>query len=86
MEERKQMVLAMERIIRSLNDEDLMMAWLSCGVPDGDIQEYTVDEVDDYFLEDEAFAVLMGLFLRIMARAEKDGGLYVDRVVSKEWI
>ena len=86
MEERKQMILAMERIVRSVNDEDLIMVWLSYGVPDGDIQEYTVDEVDDYFLDDKEFAVLMGLFLRIMSQAEKDGGLYVDRIVSKEWI
>ena len=82
--ERKLMILAMERIIRSLNDEDLMIAWLYDGVPDGDIQKYTVDEVDDYFLDDESFADLMGLFLRIMAKANKSGGLYVDGVVSKD--
>ena len=30
MNERKQMVLAMERLVRSVNDEDYIMPWLSC--------------------------------------------------------
>ena len=80
---RKETVLAMEHLVRFCNDEELMMGWLMNGVPDGDIQGYTIDEVDDYFVEDEHFADLMGLFLRIMARAKEDGGLYVDGVVSK---
>ena len=80
--ERKNMVLAMERLVRSVNDEDLMMRWLACGVPDGDIDKYTIDEVDDYFVENEHFAELMELFLDIMADAKKDGGLYVDHIVS----
>lgn len=84
MEKRKEMVLAMERIVRSVNDEELILPWLSCGVPDGDIENYTVDEVDDYFVEDDNFAYLMGLFLRIMRRAAKYGGLYVDGVTSED--
>ena len=80
--ERKETVLAMERLVRSCNDEELTMGWLMYGVPDGDINDYTVDEVDDYFVDDENFASLMGLFLRIMSQAEKDGGLYIDGVVS----
>ena len=85
MESRNQLVLAMERLVRSVNDESLLMTWLMYGVPDGDIKNYTVEEVDDSFVEDEMFAVLMGMFLRIMAQAEEDGGLYADGVVSKEW-
>lgn len=81
--ERKNTVLAMERLVRSCNNEELIMGWLMCGVPDGDINDYTVDEVDDYFVDDENFAGLVGLFLRIMSQAEKDGGLYIDGVVSK---
>ena len=80
---RKELVLSMERLVRYVNDEDIMMRWLSCGVPDGDIQKYTVDEVDDYFVEDEHFAELMSLFLSIMAQAQKDGGLYCNGVISK---
>lgn len=80
---RKQMVLAMERLIRSISNEELIQGWLMCGVPDGDIQRYEEDEVDEYFTEDKNFAELMGLFLKIMKRAEKDGGLYSDGVSSK---
>ena len=84
-DERKRVVLAMEKLVRSVNDEELLMVWLTYGVPDGDIKQYIIDEVDDNLVEDEEFAILMGLFLRIMARAEQDGGLYVDNIVSKEW-
>ena len=80
---RKQMVLAMERIVRSVDNEELIQGWLMCGVPDGDIQRYEEDEVDEYFTEDKNFAELMGLFLKIMTRAEKDGGLYSDGVTSE---
>lgn len=86
MNERKCVVLAMEKLVRSCNNEELLMLWLAYGVPDGDIKQYTVDEVDDSLVEDEEFAILMGMFLRIMAQSEKDGGLYVDGIVSKEWI
>jgi len=85
MNERKQIILAMERLVRACNNEELLMSWLAYGVPDGDIKNYTVDEVDDSLVEEEEFAILMGLFLRIMTRAEEDGGLYVDRIVSKQW-
>ena len=84
-QKRQEMVLAMERLVRSVNNEELMMTWLMYGVPDGDIQKYSTDEVDDCFLDDEMFGVLMGMFLRIMTRAEEDGGLYCDGIVSKEW-
>jgi len=80
---RKQMVLAMERIVRSVDNEELIGGWLMCGVPDGDIKRYEEDEVDEYFTEDKNYAELMGLFLRIMTRAEKDGGLYSDGVTSE---
>lgn len=82
-EYRKNVVLAMESLVRAVNNEELIEPWLMCGVPDGDIQQYTPDEVDEYFIEDNNFAELMGLFLKIMSRAKNDGGLYVDKVVSK---
>lgn len=82
-EYRKNVVLAMECLVRAVNNEELLDPWLMCGVPDGDIQQYTQDEVDEYFIKDDNFADLMGLFLKIMSRAKNDGGLYVDRVVSK---
>jgi hypothetical protein len=84
MDKRKEMVLAMELLVRSVNNEELIMPWLSCGVPDGDIERFEEDEVDEYFTQDKEFAELMGLFLKIMVRAYKDGGLYADGVTSKE--
>ena len=83
---RKAAVLAMERLVRSINDESLLMTWLMYGVPDGDIQNYTVDEVEDSLVEDKEFAILTGMFLRIMSQAEQEGGLYIDGIVSEEWM
>lgn len=83
--ERKQTVLAMENLVRSVNNEDYIDSWLMCGVPDGDLNKNsTWEDVDDYFIKDDNFAELMKLFLKIMARANKDGGLYIDHVSSKE--
>ena len=80
---RAEVVRAMETLARSVNDEMVFEGWLMCGVADGDIDETTTDEELDYYFEDANFAELMGTFLRVMARANKSGGLYVDGVVSK---
>ena len=89
---RIKMVKAMEFITSNINNEEVLETWLSLGVADGDIsygdlQVRTEDEVylDPYFANDEDFAQLMGLFLRVMSDALEDGGLYCDRVVSKEF-
>ena len=83
--ERKQTVLAMENLVRSVSNEEYIESWLMCGVPDGDLnKDSTWEDVDDYFIEDDNFAELMQLFLKIMSRANKDGGLYIDSVSSKE--
>lgn len=79
---RADMVRAMNTIVRSINDEDIIMSWLMVGVADGDVKEDTPDDYLEYYCEDETFAELMALFLRLMKRAEKDG-LYCDKVVSK---
>jgi hypothetical protein len=93
--EREKMVLAMEYIVRQLGDEDLFMSWLYTGVADGDIpygcginppqavDDYGYDLVDlEYYIEDKHFSELMGLFLRMMARARKSGGLYCDGILD----
>lgn len=81
---RAEVVKAMELLVRSVNDEELIEPWLMCGVADGDIDDNTTDEDLECYVDDnENFASLMGLFLRIMSRANKDGGIYVDKVVSK---
>lgn len=83
--ERKKMVVAMELIAKSTNNEEAMMGWLRCGVPDGDIPAGSLDpsHVDDSLIEDDTFKDLMTEFLKTMLRAANDGGLYYDGVVSE---
>lgn len=83
--ERKKMVAAMELIAKSVNNEEAMMGWLSCGVPDGDIPAGSLDpsDVDDSLIENGTFKDLMTEFLKTMQRAANDGGLYYDGVVSE---
>lgn len=95
--ERKQLILAMETVVRAINEEDVVDGWLMCGVADGDLnKDSTWEDVDDMYVEkDERFADIMSCFVRTMRRMvdsdefEKDdrqkgnGYLYCDRVVSK---
>lgn len=91
-EERIKMVKAMEFICRQINDEEVFMGWLMCGVADGDIPygelklpKVGCEELDEayYYAEDEStFADLMACFLRRMTAAAKSGGLYCGDVVS----
>ena len=76
-EERKKMILAMEMLVRNVEDEELIDAWLRNGVADGDIELFSLDpeEVDDYYVSDEAFNQLVNCFLAIMIVAKNDGGL-----------
>ncbi len=74
--ERAAMIYAMEKIIRSFNDETAMDLWLSNGVPDGKIDGDTVDATDteilkmcnyygelDFYADDENYGDLMDTFL-----------------------
>lgn len=87
--ERIKMVKSMEFIARNLNDEEIFEAWLIDGVADGDIAYGDLTgEMDEWnamewYIEDEHFAELMDLFLRMMKCAVKSGGLYCDDIVSK---
>lgn len=82
---RKKIILAMEMLAREINNEDFIDSWLMCGVADGDIPKFSINiaDVDDCYIEDDTFAELMGVFLRVMSYAKKDGGLCVDGVISK---
>lgn len=84
MKERVQMVRAMETVCRNINDEEVFMGWLMCGVADGDIDKETTDEFlqEAYCKDDDGFAELMDCFLRCMNRAYKSGGLFCGDVVS----
>lgn len=79
-QDRVQMVRAMETIARSINDEDVFIGWLMCGVADGDITSETTDEeiVEMGYTEDSTLVDLMDCFLRCMRRAYKSGGLWCD--------
>lgn len=82
---RIEVVRAMETLARSINDETVFYKWLLCGVADGDINENTSDEELEFYVEDDKmFADLMHTFLKCMNGAYENGGLYVDKVVSKE--
>ena len=65
---RAKVVRAMELIARCINDEEIFDSWLMCGVADGDIDGSEDDEDLEYYCEDDNFAELMGLFLRLMKR------------------
>lgn len=82
--DRVELVRAMETVCRCINDEDVLMGWLMCGVADEDITPDTTDEfiAEQYCEDDEGFAELMDTFLRCMLSANKSGGLFCGRVVS----
>ena len=87
--ERAKLVKAMELIARQVNDEEVFDGWLMNGVADGDIEygdlEVTNEDAEnlEYYIRDKDFADIMAVFLRVMARAQKSGGLYCDGIVSK---
>jgi hypothetical protein len=87
--ERAKLVKAMEFIARQVNDEEVFDGWLMNGVADGDIEsgdlEATNEDAEnlEYYIRDKDFADIMAVFLRVMARAQKSGGLYCDGIVSK---
>ena len=80
---RIEIVKAMEKLARAVNDEDVFETWLTYGVADGDIDESTTDDELDYYVDDDTFADLMDTFLATMSQARKSGGLYVDGIVSE---
>ncbi len=84
LKERVELVRAMETVCRNLNDEDIFMSWLMCGVADEDITSTTTDEeiALEYCEDESSFAELMDCFLRCMNRAYKSGGLFCGKVVS----
>lgn len=75
-EERVELVKAMDLLARSINNEEYVDLWLMLGVADGD------ENYEDYCNDDNHFSSLMALFLRLMSRARKDGGLYCNYVVG----
>lgn len=81
--ERADMIRAMDKIARSINDENVLETWLVRGVIDGDIDEKTTSEELIWYCEDAEFADVMDTFLHVMSKAYKSGGLYFDNIVSE---
>lgn len=95
--ERMKLVKAMEMLARCVNNEELFDAWITFGVPDGDIEysdlTVTEEDIDPYYCgaegwwtekeANEHFSELMRTFLNLMSCAKEDGGLYCDDVISK---
>lgn len=77
---RAEMVKAMETIARSINDEEVFMGWLMCGVADGDItSETTLEEIVEMgYTDDGTIVDLMDCFLRCMKAAYQSGGIWCD--------
>lgn len=86
MMERAEVVRAMETMARCINHEGIFDSWLMVGVADGSIKEGTTlqDIIDWGYCEDDTFRDLMTLFLKLMYRAGKNGGIYTDGIVSGE--
>lgn len=88
--DRGRTVIAMDRMARCVNDEDLFLSWLMLGVADGDITADTKpDDSDlDCYCVDECFKDLLTLFNRLMHHAWLDGGLYDSGICGmdkSEW-
>lgn len=85
LKERVSVIRAMDTIVRSLNDERDILWWLDSGVPDGEINEETTDEELSWLVDDdESFADIMSIFIKIMRRQPVNGAMWVDNVLSKE--
>ena len=87
---RGEIVLAMERLARCINDKDVFWSWLCAGVADGDVSSYTTPESEnlDYYCEDDNYAELLTLFNLLMHRAWLSGGLYdgqISGMDKSEW-
>lgn len=58
-------ILAMEREMRSIEDEDLFVLWLMCGVPDGDINADTTAEEVTMMYDDSDYKMFKEEYDRI---------------------
>ena len=81
--QRCMVIRAMETIIKTVNNTELITQWRVEAIADGDVRLDTSDDDMEYYIEDVAFAALMDTFLQVMYKAKADGGLYVDGIISK---
>lgn len=81
LEQRAEVVKAMDLLVRCINDERHILSWWALGVADGDIKKDTTAEDLEIYCEDDTFRDLMTFFLKLMNKASEHG-LYCDRVTS----
>lgn len=74
--EREIMLLGIQQIVMSFNDEDMIGPWLSLGVPDGADTEEILDMAND----DEDFRYCVSLFMSLMRmKRVYEDGLFLGR-------
>ncbi len=80
---RADIVRAMDNMVYTINDEDIMESWFMVGVANGDIKMDTTNEKIEQmgYTDDKTFEELLTLFLRLMYKAGKDG-LFFDGIMS----
>ena len=73
MNSREKMLIGMNEIVRSLNNEDAIDSWLMCGVSDGADEE----EIKAMANDDNDFVYCASLFLDIMRyKSAWEDGIY----------
>lgn len=89
--ERAELVIAMDKLIKCINDEQVVCGWFMYGVADGDIKSDTkAEDVLDEYLDDDTFSELMGEFITLMYCAKRmnkksdKGTLFATGIISKE--
>ena len=72
--ERAELVRAMEKVCRHINDEDIIEGWLMTGVADGSVDDDTPweDIYSEYCEDDRTFKDIMASFCRTMRRMVLD--------------
>lgn len=70
-ESRAEVLLAMDTIVKHINDEEEHVSWLVDGIPDGGPElELTAEQLDYYgqFTDDKEFEDMVLIFARTMKR------------------
>ena len=85
---RMDMVRAMEYIARQVSNDEVLDLWVNLGVVGNDIPYSVLTDGSEEWLEkyitDEGLSNLMRVFLRVMAMAYAEDGLWCAGVSSKE--
>lgn len=84
-EERIELLRAMDCIMRHMNDEEVIMTWLEVGIPDGACEDDDDCELIDIAEDNGEFSEIMDTFVNLMQVARNEplkGTLYCDGVCN----